>query len=140
MPASSRRWRLGSPGTGSWGRASGWKLGMLRRPSHGTGPSMTWSACCATSPERFERKSTAPDGSPPMSRLESGLERLRLWDHALCIRFNCAVRIASVRWGFRLVSRLGDGIFWYALMLVMLVAGGAEAFIPVVRMAMTGAV
>lgn len=75
-----------------------------------------------------------------MSRLESGLERLRLWDHALCIRFNCAVRIASVRWAFRLVSRLGDGIFWYALMLVLLVAGGVDAFIPVARMAMTGLV
>jgi undecaprenyl-diphosphatase len=75
-----------------------------------------------------------------MSRLESGLERLRLWDHALCIRFNGVVRIAPVRWAFRLVSRLGDGIFWYTLMLFLLVADGAQAFVPVARMAMTGLV
>jgi undecaprenyl-diphosphatase len=73
-----------------------------------------------------------------MSRLDSGLERLRLWDHALCIRFNSAVRIAFVRWAFRLVSRLGDGIFWYILMLVLLAAGGTQAFIPVAHMAATG--
>jgi undecaprenyl-diphosphatase len=75
-----------------------------------------------------------------MSRLESGIERLRLWDLALCIRFNGAVRIAPVRRVFRIVSRLGDGIFWYALMLALLATGGAAAFGPVLRMAGTGLV
>jgi undecaprenyl-diphosphatase len=73
-----------------------------------------------------------------MSRLEAGLERLRLWDSALCIRFNGAVRIAPVRLVFRVVSRLGDGIFWYSLMLAMLATGGATAFGPFARMAGTG--
>jgi undecaprenyl-diphosphatase len=75
-----------------------------------------------------------------MSRLESGLERLRLWDSALCVRFNGAVRIAPVCWGFRLVSRLGDGAFWYSLMLALLAAGGASAPGAVGRMAATGLV
>jgi undecaprenyl-diphosphatase len=75
-----------------------------------------------------------------MSRLESGLERLRLWDQALCIRVNCAVRIAPVRWAFRIISRLGDGVFWYSLMLALLAAGGAQALILVGRMAATGLV
>jgi len=66
-----------------------------------------------------------------MSRLESGLERLRLWDLALCVRFNGAVRIAPVRRVFRIVSRLGDGVFWYSLMLALLATGGADAFGPV---------
>ncbi|HUL90958.1 MAG TPA: phosphatase PAP2 family protein [Burkholderiales bacterium] len=73
-----------------------------------------------------------------MSRLEAGLERLRLWDSALCVRFNGAVRIALVRRVFRIVSRLGDGVFWYALMLALLATGGADAFGPVGRMAGTG--
>jgi len=75
-----------------------------------------------------------------MSRLEAGLERLRLWDSALCVRFNGAVRIAPVRRVFRIVSRLGDGVFWYALMLALLATGGAAAFGPVGRMAGTGLV
>jgi len=73
-----------------------------------------------------------------MSRLESGLERLRLWDLALCVRFNGAVRIAPVCRVFRIVSRLGDGVFWYCLMLALLAIGGGDAFGPVGRMAGTG--
>jgi undecaprenyl-diphosphatase len=73
-----------------------------------------------------------------VSRLESGLERLRLWDQALCIRFNGAVRVASVRRAFRIVSRLGDGVFWYALMVALLATGGVAALGPVGRMAATG--
>src|SRR3979409_2780456 len=111
---------------------------MLRGPLPGTGPATTWSAFRAISPERFEPKSTAPDGSPPMSRLESGLERLRLWDQALCIRFNCAVRIAPVCRIFRDISRLGDGVFWYSLMLALLAVDGARAFAPVAGLAATG--
>ena len=75
-----------------------------------------------------------------MSRLESGLERLRLWDHALCVRFNCAVRIAPVCRAFRIISRLGNGVFWYSLMLALLAVDGARAFAPVARMAATGLV
>jgi len=73
-----------------------------------------------------------------MSRLESGLERLRLLDLALCVRFNGAVRIAPVRRVFRVVSRLGDGVFWYSLMLALLATGGAAALSPVGHMAGTG--
>jgi undecaprenyl-diphosphatase len=75
-----------------------------------------------------------------VSRLESSLERLRLWDHALCIRFNGAVRITPVRRVFRVVSRLGDGVFWYSLMLALLATGGVSALGPVARMAVTGLV
>src|SRR5215813_5410554 len=75
-----------------------------------------------------------------MSRLEAGIERLRLWDSALCIRFNGAVRIAPVRGFFRVVSRLADGVFWYSLMLALLAAGGTSAPGAVARMVATGLV
>jgi len=68
------------------------------------------------------------------------LEQLRLWDSALCVRVNGAVRIAPVRLAFRVVSRLGDGVFWYSLMLALLAAGGVAALGPVARMAGTGLV
>jgi len=75
-----------------------------------------------------------------MSRLESGIERLRLWDSALCVRVNGAVRIAPVRGLFRVVSRLGDGVFWYSLMLALLATGGTSAWTAVARMVVTGIV
>ena len=75
-----------------------------------------------------------------MSKLELNLERLRLWDLALCVRLNTAVRIVPVRRVFRIVSRMGDGMFWYALMLALLAVSGAKAVIPVAHMAATGLV
>ncbi len=75
-----------------------------------------------------------------MSKLELNLERLRLWDLSLCVRLNTAVRIAPVRRVFRIVSRLGDGVFWYALMLALLATSGAKGLIPVAHMAATGLV
>lgn len=73
-----------------------------------------------------------------MSRLETSLALLRLWDLALCVRCNHGVRIAAVRRVFRAVSRLGDGVFWYGLMLALLAAGGAQALLPVGHMAGIG--
>ena len=73
-----------------------------------------------------------------MWRLEAQLARLRCWDLALCMRFNDAVRIALLRKIFRIVSRLGDGIFWYMLMLLLLASGGTQAVPPVVHMIVTG--
>jgi undecaprenyl-diphosphatase len=75
-----------------------------------------------------------------MSKLELNLERLRLWDLALCVRLNTAVRIDPLRRVFRIVSRLGDGMFWYALMFALLAANGAQALNPVAHMAGTGVV
>jgi undecaprenyl-diphosphatase len=75
-----------------------------------------------------------------MSKLELNLERLRLLDLALCIRLNTAVRIDPVRRVFRIVSRLGDGVLWYALMFALLAANGAKALVPVAHMAATGLV
>lgn len=73
-----------------------------------------------------------------MSRLEIGLTQLRLWDHALCIRCNRAMRIRFFGRALRVASRLGDGVFWYALMLALLAVDGAHALRPVAHMAATG--
>jgi len=51
---------------------------------------------------------------------------------------SCAARIRCLRAIFRTVSRLGDGMFWYGLMLAMLVADGTAAIALVLHMAAAG--
>jgi undecaprenyl-diphosphatase len=56
------------------------------------------------------------------------------------------VCVAANRWGarravglfFSAVSRLGDGIFWYALMAVLALVGGQRGAIAATQMALTG--
>jgi undecaprenyl-diphosphatase len=72
-----------------------------------------------------------------MPRLEASLSQLRAWDRSLCVRFNHGARIVGLGTFFRGVSRLGDGVLWYALMLAML-AGGVQGLHTVLRMAATG--
>jgi undecaprenyl-diphosphatase len=72
-----------------------------------------------------------------VSRLDATLARLQLWDERVCLRFNHASRRPLLLGTLRIVSRLGDGVLWYALMLAMLLAS-SEAFVPVVQMLATG--
>ena len=56
-----------------------------------------------------------------------GLNRLAAREHAWLERLN-GVRLPGWEVGLlRLASRLGDGMFWYALMLALLVRHGGEA-------------
>jgi len=55
-----------------------------------------------------------------------------------CLRGNqWAAGRAALRF-FTLVSRLGDGVFWYALMLALALAGDAYGRIAALHMALTG--
>jgi undecaprenyl-diphosphatase len=60
-------------------------------------------------------------------------------DEALCLRINQASRIDWLRAMLCVVSRLGDGPFWYALMLCILLWRGHEAAKPLLHMTLTGA-
>ncbi len=55
-----------------------------------------------------------------MSRLDAALERIQRWDERVCLRFNRALRYRALPQTCRTISRLGDGVFWYALMLALL--------------------
>jgi undecaprenyl-diphosphatase len=54
--------------------------------------------------------------------------------------------VAANRWGtrravgvfFGIISRLGDGVFWYALMLVLALVGGRHGVLAAAQMAVTG--
>jgi len=59
-------------------------------------------------------------------------------DCSLCIRINRTSRNLWIRRLFRLVSRLGDGLFWYAVMLGILLGQGSGGFLPSLHMALVG--
>ncbi len=66
----------------------------------------------------------------------------RLSDRELvwCLRFQQAIHQQPVVRLFAVVSRLGDGVFWYGLMIALLLTHGAAAAAPVGRMLLVGAI
>ena len=65
-------------------------------------------------------------------------ERLVLHDAGWCLRTNRWCARAGVLRYFAAVSRLGDGAFWYALMLGMIAFGGTRGAYAAMHMAATG--
>jgi undecaprenyl-diphosphatase len=68
------------------------------------------------------------------------LERIARWDGAVALRLNRASRSSWVHVPFRVVSRLGNGVAWYALMLALLLFFGFSAVPAVVHMIAAGLV
>lgn len=60
------------------------------------------------------------------------------WDTRTCLAFNHLNR--SRTWGriFAIVSRLGDGVFWYGLMIMLPIVDGWTGAAHSIRMAITG--
>jgi len=73
-------------------------------------------------------------------RFDATLRTVAGWDEAWCVRFNHAAAIPWLRAFFCAVSRLGDGVFWYALMAVLLALGGWAAIPAIAHMAAVGAI
>jgi undecaprenyl-diphosphatase len=63
--------------------------------------------------------------------------RLNQWEAGMCRRCNQLARISGVRRYFAVSSRLGDGLAWYALLVLLPVILGPSALQPVVHMAGT---
>jgi undecaprenyl-diphosphatase len=66
--------------------------------------------------------------------------RINELDLALCLRLNRVSRLPPWRLLSQSVSRLGDGIFWYALMIALLATHGLDALPTVARMLLAGLV
>ncbi len=66
------------------------------------------------------------------------LELLRHHDARWCRRINRWCRRQRVRRFFAIVSRLGDGVFWYALMAALVLADGLDGLRASAHMAATG--
>jgi undecaprenyl-diphosphatase len=69
----------------------------------------------------------------------SFLARIDTADYRICRRLNRGASWSVVRWPFQIVSRLGNGILWYVLILALPLLYGAQALRPAIVMALTGA-
>ena len=56
----------------------------------------------------------------------------------LCLLFNRANRCQIVSRFFAVISRLGDGVFWYVLIVMLPIIYGSEAMTAVVHMVVAG--
>ena len=72
------------------------------------------------------------------ARITGLFYRIDALEYAWCLRLNRACSRDSLRQLFALVSRLGDGVFWYVLMLMLPLIYGGDGVIPAVRMALAG--
>ena len=75
-----------------------------------------------------------------MSNLNFQLQQISRWDAELCAFCNRRSRNFTVRNFFRLASRLGDGVFWYTLMAVLLAQYQTAALPAVLHMIAVGLV
>lgn len=73
-----------------------------------------------------------------MVRSTLSLCRISQLDLALCLRMNRVSQVRMWRSLFRVVSRLGNGAFWYALMAALPIVEGAAAWLTLGRMALAG--
>jgi len=67
-------------------------------------------------------------------------QRLIELDSALCLHCNRVGTWRNVERLFGIVSRLGDGVFWYTLMILLLLHRGTEALPVVGQMLITGTI
>lgn len=58
-------------------------------------------------------------------------------EHRLCLRLNRGCHVSWVRAVFTAASRLGDGVFWYTLMLALPWLCGRAGILPAAQMALT---
>lgn len=72
------------------------------------------------------------------NRMRLYLTRMNHFDSALCIKASHTSQYPIVRDCFRLVSRLGDGVFWYTMLIGILLVQGEDALLPVLHIIITG--
>lgn len=75
-----------------------------------------------------------------MERSELNFARLDALEAQLCLPFNRMAQISFVRGYFATVSRLGDGVAWYAMLAVLPVVFGFTAWREVAHMGVTALV
>lgn len=72
--------------------------------------------------------------TPMPTRMTTLFRRVDAFEERFCMRMNRACHRESVREFFRVVSRLGDGFFWYLLLLLLPVLYGEPALLPAATM------
>lgn len=64
--------------------------------------------------------------------------RIDVLEQAWCLTLNRGCHRRAIRDVFTIVSRLGDGVFWYTLILLLPIVYGEGALYPALRMAVVG--
>src|SRR5262245_6476932 len=79
-------------------------------------------------------------GEPTMASARTAelFRRADALEYSWCLRFNRSCNRRGIRELFATVSRLGDGVLWYTLVLSLPFIYGDEAWMPVLRMAVAG--
>lgn len=72
------------------------------------------------------------------NKLQMYLSRMHALDSAVCVTVSHSNQYRLIRDWFRLISRLGDGVFWYGLMLAIIVTQQADGIQPVLHMLAAG--
>src|SRR5215467_14562403 len=72
--------------------------------------------------------------------LSTILARIDAAEYGICRRLNRGAANGSLCTIFRIASRLGDGVIWYAMLAILPLLYGRPAVRPVVIMAITGVV
>jgi undecaprenyl-diphosphatase len=76
--------------------------------------------------------------SSPATGAMAWFHRADVAEYRLCLRLNGACKVPGVRRLFSIISRLGDGVFWYTLLVFLPVAYGDAGLYPALRMALVG--
>ncbi len=74
------------------------------------------------------------------SRANAWFERIEQFELPLCAYFNRANDHKTINRFFKMISRLGDGVFWYCLIAVTVLYFGQAAIIPAVQILLTGVI
>jgi undecaprenyl-diphosphatase len=72
------------------------------------------------------------------NRMRFYLNRFYALDSAVCVTVSHSNRNRLIRNWFRMISRLGDGVFWYTLMSAILIVEQGEGLTPVLHMLAAG--
>jgi undecaprenyl-diphosphatase len=72
------------------------------------------------------------------NRMRFYLNRMQAIDSALCVTVSHTNHNRLIRAWFRMISRLGDGVFWYTLMAAILIVEQGEGLTPVLHMLAAG--
>ena len=70
--------------------------------------------------------------------LSAFFARIDAAEHGICRRLNRGAAHGGLRTTFRVASRLGDGVIWYAMLALLPFLYGPSAIRPAVIMAITG--
>jgi undecaprenyl-diphosphatase len=75
-----------------------------------------------------------------IARSSDVFRRIDALEYAWCLRLNRGCRTNAIRRVFAIVSRLGDGVFWYSLVALLPLIYGEHGLYAGIRMAAVGLV